>query len=141
MISAVDTSVLLDVFRPDPEFAVASRSALRQGLRAGGLVACEVVWAETGGRFPSPEAARSALDRVGIRFDPLDEQASLVAGAAWQEYRRRGGKREKVIADLLIGAHAAVRADSLITRDRGFFRTYFPDLKILDPTREVPEGG
>jgi predicted nucleic acid-binding protein len=43
-----------------------------------------------------------------------------------------------VVADLLVGAHAAHQADRLLTRDRGFFRRYFDDLMVLDPWREVP---
>lgn len=133
MITSVDTSVLLDVFGADDVFLERSRDALRRAIRDGGLVACDVVWAEISGFFPQRELAMDAMERVGIAFDPLDRDAALVAGGAWREYRKRGGKRTRVIADFLIGAHAQRRADRLLTRDRGFYRAYFRRLNVLDP--------
>jgi predicted nucleic acid-binding protein len=39
-----------------------------------------------------------------------------------------------VIADFLVGAHAAEQAGRLLTRDRGFNRQAFADLMIVDPS-------
>lgn len=136
MITAVDTNVLLDVFGSDAEFGKRSASALRRCIAEGGLIACEVVWAETGAWFPDAQAAENALSTVRIGYSPLTAAASLAAGRAWQAYRKAGGSRERVIADFLIAAHAAAEADRLLTRDRGFYRSHFADLPILDPSDE-----
>ena len=38
-----------------------------------------------------------------------------------------------MIADFTIGAHALLRGDCLVTRDRGLCKTYFPELRLLEP--------
>jgi predicted nucleic acid-binding protein len=42
-----------------------------------------------------------------------------------------------MIADFLIGAQALLQADRLLTRDRGFYRGYFDDLEIIDPSESA----
>jgi predicted nucleic acid-binding protein len=137
VITAVDSSVLLDVFGPDPEFGERSAAALRACLAEGSLVSCEVVWAEVTAAAPSVDAARDTMERVGVRFSPLSEAAALGAGQAWRAYRLAGGPRSRVIADFLIGAHAAEDAERLLTRDRGFYRAYFGGLEVVDPTDDA----
>ena len=134
MMTAVDTTVLLDVLGADITFGARSASALRICLQEGGLVACEVVWAEIRCFFPAAEAVTRHLQTLGVAFQPLSLGAALDAGRAWQAYRQRGGKRERVVADFLIGAHAASHCDRLLTRDRGFYRGYFDGLTVLDPS-------
>jgi predicted nucleic acid-binding protein len=138
VITSVDTSVLLDVFNADPSFGPRSSEALRQCLRDGRVIACDVVWAELGAFFASSEAIGDAMRRVGIDFDALTIEAALLAGATWRRYRERGGARDRVIADFLIGAHASAQAERLLTRDRGFYRAYFARLPLLDPARGLP---
>ena len=135
MITAVDTSVLLDFLNHDPEFGTASRDTLRSCATEGPLLACDVVWAKIAGCFPSISACRNTLQELEIEFSPLQPEAAFEAGIAWKAYRAQGGARTRVAADFLIGAHAFCQADRLLTRDRGFYRSYFRHLSILDPSK------
>ncbi len=134
MITAVDTNVLVDVFRADATFGAASRSALRSAIQTGALIASEVVWAETIAYFPSEQRAAEALDRLRVRLVASDLASATAAGQAWREYRQDGRRRERMIADFLVGAHARVHADRLLTRDRRFYGERFRGLTVLDPT-------
>ena len=60
MITAVDTSVLLDVFLPDESYGPASREWLRSAYDEGAIIVCDVVYAELVAAF----ADRGALDRA-----------------------------------------------------------------------------
>lgn len=133
MITAIDSSVLLDVLNADPRFGDRSANALREALFTGSVVACEVVWAETTAWFDEG-AGRTAVGRLRIAYDPMQDAAAELAGRAWRRYRVAGGPRQRLIGDFLIGAHAAVQADRLLTRDRGFYRRYFANLAVIDPT-------
>jgi predicted nucleic acid-binding protein len=134
LITAVDTSVLLDVFGADPEFGAVSAEAIRRCLSEGALVACEAVWAETATAFPNSGKFRRAMAELPVGFDPIGEMAAIRAAEAWRSYRARGGKRSRIASDFLIGAHAREAADRLLTRDRGFYRRYFAGLEVIDPS-------
>lgn len=135
MTTAVDSAVLIDVFQEEPEWAARSADALDAASRAGRITVCDVVWAEVTGRFGSPAAASAALSTLGIEFDPMTAVAASDAGRLWRAFRESGGgRRDRVVADFLVGAHAAHQADALLTRDRGFYRRYFKRLRIIEPS-------
>jgi predicted nucleic acid-binding protein len=134
LITAVDTSILLDVFGADPSFGPSSAAAVRRCLGEGQLVACEAVWAECAAGLPDAATTLDRLAKLRVNYMALDPATALAAGRMWNLYRSRSGTRERVIADFLIGAHALLQADRLLTRDRGFYRDYFDGLAILDPS-------
>ncbi len=135
MITAVDTSVLIDVFGADPRFGAASAAALRLCLNEGAVVACDVVWSETRAAFAGDDAFLRAMQTSGVGFSAVTQPAATLAGGTWKKYRAAGGQRDRVIADFLIGAHAAAQCDRLLTRDRGYYRKYFGRMVIVDPSQ------
>lgn len=134
MTTAVDTSVVLDVLSADGTFGEASREALRAAYDAGALVACDVVWAELRAHFDSESAFAAATSALGVGFDPVDATAAALAGRLWRDRRRAGAGRDRLVADFLVGAHALTRGVPLLTRDRGFYRSSFRGLKVVDPS-------
>ena len=134
MITAVDSSIMIDLLEPDPQHGPASREALRRCLREGSMVACDVVWAEVATAFGHAQArAVDALREIGIAYSPMTEGAALRAAECWYRFRKRSGGKERIVADFLIGGHALVQAERLLTRDRGFYRDYFKPLKLVVP--------
>ena len=134
MLTAVDSSVLLDVLTDSPSHADSSEKALRKAASEGGLIICESVLAEIRPAFARKEDAEQFLGDWELRFVPSAPQSALLAGEIFAVYLRRGGKEGRVMADFLIGSHAQVHADRLLARDRGYLRDYFARLRLLVPS-------
>ncbi|MDQ3196513.1 MAG: type II toxin-antitoxin system VapC family toxin [Pseudomonadota bacterium] len=133
MITATDSSVLLDILGADPRYGPASANALKQVVAQGRIVACPIVWSEVSTTFSDERALISSLETIPVAFSELDRASAFVAGKLWEKYRENRGPRTRMLADFLIGAHALERCDRLLTRDSGFFRTYFKNLEIITP--------
>ena len=134
MITAVDTNVLIDILEPDPAYGPTSRDALKRCLSEGAVVACEVVWAEVATSYSgNVQRVVRALRDAGFAYSPMDEESALEAAKSWHAYRKKGGNRERIAADFLIGGHARVQCDRLLTRDHGFYRVYFKPLRVETP--------
>lgn len=131
MITFVDTNILLDVFLPDPEHGEKSARYLEKTFKEGSLIINEIIYAELAPHFANQNQLDSALATLGIRIVSLDQEVGYKAGIAWKQYRKSGGKRDRILSDFLIGAHTQVKADRLLTRDRGFYRKYFKGLKVI----------
>lgn len=129
---AIDSSVLLDLLADGPE-ADAAEVCLRQSLSVGPVVICDVVLAEICTALRDGSEALGALEEMSIRFDPLEPKSALRAGEMQRRYRQRGSGHARTIPDFLIGAHALMQCDGLITRDDTFYRDYFKGLKLIVP--------
>ena len=141
---AIDSSVLIDLLG-DGERADAAEDSLRQALARGPVVVCDVVASEVvSGLAKSGSgggALLSALEEAGIAYNAVESRAAVRAGEMQRRYRERRRSAglpavgERMVPDFLIGAHALLQCNALITRDAGFFRDYFKGLKVI-----VPQG-
>ena len=128
MITAVDSSVVLNVFLPDEEYGPRSFEWLRDAYDQGEIVICDIVFAEPVPAFPDRATLDGALREFGATISPIDTDIAYEAGARWARYRQAGGPRSRIMTDFIIGAHAVAVADTFLTRDRGFYASYFPEL-------------
>lgn len=166
MIIAVDTNVLLDILLQDPAYCESSKATLTEALKRGTLIISEVVYAELASQFVDEEEEdklEEFLEDLRIVLKPSNRDVLRAAARAWKAYtaRRReelqcpqcGHKslvrcercssvvttRQHIISDFLIGAHAQVFAGALLSRDRGYYRTYFRDLPLFTVEQEQSE--
>lgn len=128
----VDTNVLLDVSGVS-RWREWSEQALAAAGNQGDLVVNQVVYAELAAGYLQREELEAALPTGLYRREELPWDAAYAAGLAYLQYRRRGGIRSAPLPDFFIGAHAATRGYRLLTRDRGYYATYFPTLTIISP--------
>jgi len=156
LITAVDTNILLDILIPGEPHSDSSKRLLDKHLSNGKLILCEVVFAELAARFSSEQELKMFLAETGMRLVPSNEKSLHIAGMRWAEYARRGKRnqfscaecgrsfsmhcphckamvtrRQIVLSDFLIGAHALEQADCLLSRDLGIYKNNFSDLKVI----------
>lgn len=133
MATLVDTNVLVDIAVRDPAWLKWSRGQLERARKRGSVIINQIIYSEFSIRYGSIDEVDLALPEDDFRRESLPWDAAYAASQAFLLYRRRGGPREKVLPDFLIGAHAAIRGYAVLTRDPIGFRTYFPELEIIAP--------
>ena len=79
------------------------------------------------------EELEQAIPNDYIHRENLPYEAAFLAGKCFLKYRKSGGVKHAPLPDFYIGAHAAVRGWSILTRDNGRYQTYFPALRVISP--------
>lgn len=155
MIIAVDTNILLDILIPDEKFFLNSKKLLDLYVENGQLIICEMVYGELASQFPNEMDLKRFLLDTGIRLVNSNEKTLHSAGGFWKKHisfktdvfecsncgegiriicqkcNLNVTFRKRIISDFIIGAHALIQSDVLLSRDRGFFRKYFKNLRVV----------
>jgi predicted nucleic acid-binding protein len=129
----VDSNVILDVITADPCWQPWSEEQRRRWLDRGTLLINPIVYAEIAFACETIEAVDDLLSAHLYVYRPIPREAAFLAAQAHAEYTSRGGSRQTVLADFLIGAHALVERVPLLTRDRRRYRQAFPGLTLITP--------
>jgi hypothetical protein len=129
----VDTNVLLDVLQDDPNWAAWSQAQLESAALAERLAINAVIYSELSMAFARIEELEQIVADAGLLVDTIPREALFLAGKVFLEYRRRKGTKQGVLPDFYIGAHAAIAKCSILTRDVGRYRSYFPTVPLITP--------
>jgi predicted nucleic acid-binding protein len=143
MRTALDTNILSALWSNEPS-ALAITKALGTAKDDGAIVISGTVYCEL---LAHPNANEAYLKRfcgdTGIAIDlHLRDAAWVEAGRRFANYanRRRmskSGTPKRLLADFLVGAHALLQAERLMTLDVERYRQDFPELDIY-PMAEAP---
>ena len=135
----VDTTILLDILKD--EFRIFQDKLYIALEKRENLVAPSVVYAELMPQFKgNTKLLDEFLEEHKIIIEPLGVDSVIAAAQAWMRYLKRK-QREKCpqsglklnlkkhfLSDFYIGGFASVKCDAILTRDRGIYSKYFPDL-------------
>jgi predicted nucleic acid-binding protein len=132
-MTLIHTNVLLDIVTDDPVWADWSMGQLDAAALKGPLTINDVVYAELSVRFATIEALEAVLRESGVAMAAIPRPALFLAGKVFQRYRASGGRRNGVLPDFFIGAHAAVAGMTLLTRDIQRYRRFFPTVVLVTP--------
>lgn len=128
---AVDAPVLVELLTDGPR-ADAVEASLRQCLGSGRVVLSDAALAQLSAALRNGSEALAALEEMGVHFSAVESKSALRAGEMLRRHRQRGGEG-RPLADFLVGAHALLQCDGLVTFDTAFHRDYFKGLKLIVP--------
>ena len=136
----VDSNVLIDVVELDSHWEPWSSEQIEITGRDVRLVINEIILAEVAPRSGPLAQFEASLDIMGISIEPLTVDAAYRGGSVFQDYckRRNRDTARSILADFLIGGHAATLGATILTRDPRVYRTYFPTVPLITPTSPAP---
>jgi hypothetical protein len=139
VVTAVDTNVLSTLLFGKQSELEEVKSLLKQCHKEGEVVICPIVFAEL---VAAPRVNEQLIDTflrdIFVRVEwTLHEAVWRQAARAYQSYANSRRKQpgdtgpRRIMADFVVGAHATLHAEQLLTFDKRLFNSAFPKLKLL----------
>ncbi|MGD9064195.1 MAG: hypothetical protein PVI42_08710, partial [Desulfobacterales bacterium] len=149
------TNVLVYIYSGTPNIGRRYAELLGDLSAKYNLVIPKLVYGELSLIFSNSNPLNNFLSDTGIIIGDIEPEAYILAAKRWDDYNKRrvficqqcGKKLEKLICrecndeikirqhiltDFIIGAYALKTAEQkLITSDKGYYATYFPELTII----------
>lgn len=133
----VDTNIVIDLREDGSSWQGWSYDAVADARLSSAVVVSVITIGELASREATLTELLQLTTGLGLDVLPLSAEAAHRAGRAQRAYRAAGGRREKLLADFLIGGAADTLGASLLTRDPRHYRTYFPDLTLITPETDA----
>ena len=128
----IDTNIILDCLQEDSQWAEWSATQMSR-YSPDGLLINPLIYSE----LCVPEESHQTIDTILEIFDlnyvEIPRNALFLAAKAFIQYRKRGGTKTAPLPDFFIGAHAQSSGYSIMTRDKGRYSTYFPEVPLIMP--------
>jgi len=135
----IDTVIFIDILKNEyPQTQEKFYHAIENGET---LITSVITVAEL---MPQFNGNRKELSRFlkdhRVNVMDIDLESTLIASERWMRYLKNKKVRycpscntpihgrDQILADFLIGGFALTNCEQILTRDRGFYRTYFRDL-------------
>jgi hypothetical protein len=135
--TAIDTNILSALWSNEP-LSAGIPLRLGEAKSHGALLISPAVYAEL---LAYPKTTQLFVEKfladTGITVDfDLSESVWVDAGrrfARYANHRRKSGHGEpkRLLADFVVGSHALLQADRLMSLDPTRYRQYFPELKLV----------
>jgi predicted nucleic acid-binding protein len=137
LTTALDTNVIVAYWGPDASLNLTVQLALESAFARGNVTVAAPVFAELlAGPGRTEAFVNGFFDDTGIAIDwDLGEAVWRAAGRAFRDYAERRRRHRalgprRVLADFMVGAHAAINGYRLLTLDEHLYRAAFPKLVI-----------
>ncbi|MGD0546969.1 MAG: type II toxin-antitoxin system VapC family toxin [Terracidiphilus sp.] len=137
MRTAVDSNIFSSIWSWEPT-AEKVAEQLGKAKQEGALIISPFVFAELHAHPKmTADSVRGFLESAGVAVDlRIDEQVWSIAGLRYARCAARlrqaiGEGPRRILADFLIGAHALLQAERLMTLDPSRYRLDFPELRLL----------
>ena len=151
----IDTNPIVYIYNGVSGFGKQYAVLLDKLSRKYKLVIPKIVYGELSLMFDSRMEINAFLTDAEIEIKDIPGRCYIEAARRWQKYNQRrilmchdcGNKigkmfckkcgaiiriRQHILSDFLIGAFAnGMKKKIIVTSDKGYYKTYFPELKII----------